>query len=144
MPRSAPSGMASALLAAMVACTPTAGPRRDSRRARPMRVEFERSGGFAGLRRVCTVDEATLPPDEVRQLRDLVQAAGFFDLPAEVTARRPGGDRFHYRVTVDDSERRHTVDLDEVAVPDGVRPLVDWLSRRATPAPLAGEPPRSP
>jgi hypothetical protein len=144
MPRSAGIGTASAVLAAMLACAPPAGRRPDALRARSMRVEFERSGGFGGLRRVCTVDEGTLPPDEVRQLRDLVQAAGFFDLPAEVTARRPGGDRFHYRVTVDDSERRHTVVLDEVAVPDGVRPLVDWLSRRATPAPLAGEPPRSP
>ena len=108
-----------------------------------MRVEFERSGGFAGLRRACTVDEATLPPEEAGQLRDLVQAARFYELPAEVTARRPGGDRFHYRLTVDDRERRHTVDLDEVAVPDGVRPLVDWLSRKATPAPGVGKPPRS-
>src|SRR5262249_15269227 len=119
-------------------------PRPDALGPRAMRVEFERSGGFGGLRRVCTVDEATLPPDEARQLRDLVHAARFFDLPAQIAAGQPGADRFHYRVTVDDGERRHAVDLDEVAVPDGVQPLVDWLSRRATPAPLAGDPPRSP
>src|SRR5262249_4466230 len=109
-----------------------------------MRVEFERSGGFGGLRRVCTVDGAALPPDDARRLCDLVHTARFFDLPPQIAAERPGGDRFPYRVTVDDGERRHVVALDAAAVPDGVRPLVDWLSRRATPAPLTGFPPRSP
>ena len=144
MPRSAGIGTASAVLAAMLACAPPAGRRPDALRARSMRVEFERSGGFGGLRRVCTVDEGTLPPEAARQLRDLVHGARFFDLPAEIRASQPGADRFRYRLTVDDGERRHTVDLDEAAAPDGVWPLVDWLSRRATPTPLAGEPPRSP
>ncbi|MBF8284669.1 MAG: hypothetical protein HW378_3584 [Anaerolineales bacterium] len=44
-----------------------------------MRIEFVRTGGFAGMRMATTVNTETLPPDEARVLRESVDAARFVD-----------------------------------------------------------------
>ncbi len=93
-----------------------------------MKVEFERSGGFAGIRLAAVIDEAALSPEEARLLHELVDAAGFFDLPPAVTTPSPGADRFQYKITVEAEGRRHTVDLSEAAAPAALRPLLQWLA----------------
>ncbi len=64
-----------------------------------MQITFERSGGFAGLITTTTVDTATLPASEANQLRLLVEAANFFQLPSTIA---PGSqpDRFQYQLTI--------------------------------------------
>jgi hypothetical protein len=92
-----------------------------------MRIEFERTGGFAGLRAATTVDTDTLPAAEADALRALVSAAGVFELPATLRASAPVRDQFAYKLTVTDGARTHTVRMDESAVPASARPLIDWL-----------------
>ena len=93
-----------------------------------MRIHFERTGGFAGMRMTTTVDTESLSPEEARDLHEMVDAAEFFDLPATIAAPTPGADRFHYKLTVETEGRRHTVDVAEAAVPKALRPLLQQLT----------------
>ena len=98
-----------------------------------MHLELTRSGGLAGLRRTAVVDDSVLPPDDVRTLRALVDQASVFDLPATIRSTGSRADRFQFHLTIDDGERRHTVDVDDGAVPALLRPLIDWLMERSAP-----------
>ena len=55
-----------------------------------MRVLFERTGGFAGMRLTATIDTESLSQKDARELTDMVHAAYFLDLPAVTSAPAPG------------------------------------------------------
>ncbi len=59
-----------------------------------MRISFERTGGFAGISKKTTVDTATLPAKEAKELPGLVEAAGLFNLPEKITSPNPQVDRY--------------------------------------------------
>lgn len=96
-----------------------------------MRVRFERTGGFAGVRVDATIDTDGLPPEEARELEEMVSAAGFFDLPAVVVPPAPGADRFQYSLTVRHEGREHTVKLGESAATGAMDILLQRLSTLA-------------
>ena len=96
-----------------------------------MRLDYERSGGFAGLRFTATVDTASLPAAEAAALREMVERAKFFDLPAVIPTLTPGADRFVYKLTVEVEGRRQAVEAGESAIPDALRPLIEQLQRMA-------------
>lgn len=92
-----------------------------------MRISFERSGGFAGINLVKVFDGATLSENEINQVRLLVEAADFFRLPKTITAKSPQPDRFQYLITVEDNNKKHTVEVGEQSMPGTLRPLIEWL-----------------
>src|SRR5713101_5662524 len=92
-----------------------------------MQVHFERSGGLAGLRISHDVDSANLSPEEASELSKLIEAAHFFELPAVLRAIQPGADRFQYKLRVKTDPQEHSVEFDETAAPEGLRPLLNWL-----------------
>ena len=94
-----------------------------------MRIEFERSGGFAGMRLSGSVDTSELPAEQARSLEEAVGAAQFWDLPGEIPGDRQGADRFQYIVTVKDADRRHTVHVGESAMPEALGALVKAVTR---------------
>lgn len=96
-----------------------------------MRIQFERSGGFAGMLVQATVDTNSLPPPEAGNIVDLVEDANFFNLPAQISSSSPGADQFQYKLTVEEGDRCHTVETSEGAVPDSLRPLLRQLTLRA-------------
>ncbi len=96
-----------------------------------MRVEFVRSGGFAGLRMAASVDTQTLPHAQAAEVEALVSNAGFFDLPEQLQSSSSGADRFQFRVMVTDGSRSHTVTVGEAAVPQSLRPLLDYMTNLA-------------
>ncbi len=96
-----------------------------------MRIQFERSGGFAGMRLTATIDTDALAPDEARELQALIEAARFFDLPAVIASPTPGADQFQYRLNVETAERRHTVEVGDAAAPDTLQPLLRKLTTLA-------------
>ncbi|MDQ3885557.1 MAG: hypothetical protein M3308_00715 [Actinomycetota bacterium] len=99
----------------------------------PPKVSFRRTGGlFAGG--VVTVsvsaDDLDAPAREALQ-RCLEQA----DL--EVLAERspisgPGADIYQYDIVLDRGGRRSQVVVAQTAVPDNLRPLIEWLEQRAS------------
>jgi hypothetical protein len=96
-----------------------------------MRIQFERTGGLAGMRVVATLDTESLSPEAARELSEMVGAARFFDLPAVTAAPAPGADQFHYKLTVEAEGRRHTVETADAAAPEALRPLLQRLARLA-------------
>jgi hypothetical protein len=96
-----------------------------------MRMTFERTGGFAGITMTKVFDTTTLPENEANQLRQLVDAADFFRLPATITSNTPQPDRFQYQLTVEENGKQHTVEVSEQAVPGTLRPLLEWLTAAA-------------
>jgi hypothetical protein len=88
-----------------------------------VRIEVERSGGFAGIRSSRSVDTNRLTAPEAAEWQRLVDAA---DLAAlEGPARNPAPDRFRYVISIDDGDRRRRATLDEEDLNHGRRELVD-------------------
>jgi hypothetical protein len=90
-------------------------------------MTFKRTGGFAGISIAKVFDTAALPAEEANQLRQLVDAADFFHLPATITSNPAQPDRFGYQLTVDENGRQHAVEVSEQGVPDTLMPLIEWL-----------------
>jgi len=74
------------------------------------------------------IDTASLPPEEAQDLREMVDAAGVYDLPARPDTPAPGADRFQYTLTVEDAGRQHTVEVGEAGASDELRALLRRLT----------------
>jgi hypothetical protein len=93
-----------------------------------MRIDFKRSGGFAGLKMSKTIDTNNLNPDESKRAINLVESSGFFDLPTVISGT--GEDRYQYNLTIDWDGRKHGVQIDESAIPPKLMPLIEWIERQ--------------
>jgi len=98
-----------------------------------VRIEFERSGGFANIPLRASLSADALGPQERAGLDALLARE-----PAGATARAGAPDRFQYDVTVIAGESRHRVRLGERELDEPLRALIDRLERAA--APEAGQP----
>ncbi|SRR6266849_2829934 len=95
-----------------------------------MRVEFRREGGFTGIPLTFELETESLAPEEAAALRELVEAADFFDLPAVISPPGLGADRFQYVLTLEENGKRHAVRTSE-PVPAALRNLIDFLVKFA-------------
>lgn len=77
------------------------------------------------------IDTTSLPAEQGQQLDDMINASGFFDLPREFTTSTPGADRFQYQVSIENNRRKHTVRMNEAAIPLSLKPLVNQLTKIA-------------
>ena len=94
----------------------------------PVRIEFERSGGYANIPLRAEVAADALDPQERAALDSLLERE-----PAGPPARAGAPDRFQYDVTVVAGATRHHVQLGERDVDAPLRPLIDRLERAAAP-----------
>jgi len=92
-----------------------------------IQIQFERSGGFAGIRQSHSISSDTLSPEEENKIIGLIETAHFFDLPPVLRSTQPGADRFQYKISVQSEQRQHTVQVDEAAVPAELQPFLAWL-----------------
>jgi hypothetical protein len=98
-----------------------------------VQVKLVRSGGFAGLDMVATVDTVDLSTDQ----QDLVATLLTGDLPGPGPGRsgRSGGaDQFSYQLEIQHGDRMVRRHWEEPEVPETVRPLLATLTRQAKPA----------
>jgi hypothetical protein len=95
-----------------------------------MRISLERTGGFAGIKKTTIADTELLSPSEVQQLHQLVQTADFFSLPTNISSSNQMSDRFSYKLTLQDSDRQHTVTASESVLPEILKPLIEWLATK--------------
>ncbi len=92
-----------------------------------MQLQFERSGGFAGLLIKVTVDTADLPSEKEKGWERALVEARFFDLPFNLVGEA-GPDSFVYKLTVVTAEKEHTVRCSEENVPEELRRLFRELT----------------
>ncbi|MGH2773525.1 MAG: protealysin inhibitor emfourin [Actinomycetota bacterium] len=98
-----------------------------------VRVEFQRSGGFAGMTMKATVDTAELSEEEARVLREMVEKVDWDRAGQNKTMPTRGADRFQYDFVVTRGERCYELTLPEAAVPDELKPLVERMTELARP-----------
>lgn len=95
-----------------------------------MQVKFVRSGGFAGLKMVATVDTVDLPSDQ----QDVVTRLLTEDLRSPGTSRPSGSDQFSYQLEIHHGDGTVRRQWQEPEVHEQVRPLLTALTREAKPA----------
>lgn len=96
-----------------------------------MLIEFERSGGHLPVTFKARVNSDLLSAQEATELSKLVADA---DMPErELSKPRDAPDSFDYMISIIDGKgRRLEVRLAEAQVSPRMRPLIAWLSKRAT------------
>ncbi len=96
-----------------------------------MKIQFERTGGFAGIPLRTSIDTDSLDEQSQQTVQNLVESSGFFALPSRLASPTPGADRFQFKVTIQDGNRSHTVEADEGALTPEVQALFQYITRLA-------------
>lgn len=95
-----------------------------------MRVYFERSGGFTGLRLKTAVDTADLPAEDAQEWEKCLAEAEFFNSPSRPQPEA-AADSFTYKLTVVTGEQEHTAAWSEENTPEQLRPMLRKLTAMA-------------
>jgi hypothetical protein len=97
-----------------------------------MRITFERTGGFMGRKVSLTLELDELPSDQAETLHRYLDEANFFTIegtPSSPGPTRFARDEFHYLITVETRDTKHTVRTTDATMPASLRPLIEELSR---------------
>ena len=97
-----------------------------------MRVNFRRSGGFAGLRSELEFETDSLPLEEQQEFQEYVNNASFFNLPESLLPSRRGGaaDYYQYRISIETPERKHSIVTTEFTTLPQLKPLIEYLTKK--------------
>jgi hypothetical protein len=96
-----------------------------------MQVEYERTGGFTGMRVAASFDLRQLQPTEAEQVQRLVEEAGFQKLPENIQGDSAIPDQFTYKISITADKWSHTVVATDDSLPDQLQPLVELLTQLA-------------
>lgn len=94
-------------------------------------ISFERSGGFSGIANTIIIDGNTLEIEEKQNLLKMIDDADFFKLKTNEIDTLSAPDQFSYKITIGIDHKEKTIHLSDPAVPDSLRPLINYLSRKA-------------
>ena len=99
-----------------------------------MRIQFKMEGGiayFPGLSKPITIDSDELPKQESDELKRLVNATRFFDLPTVTGSPSPGASDYRqYTITIEDDGKQHTVHLTDPIQDPNLQALLTYLKTR--------------
>lgn len=98
-----------------------------------MRIEYKCSGGFGGLRLAYRGETEELPFEQAKELSDLVEASGVFELtPKQLSKKSPAiPDDFSCQLTVLKAGRKKTLSFSELGAPENLRRLSVHLRKLA-------------
>jgi hypothetical protein len=95
-----------------------------------MKIYFERTGGFAGLRLSINLDLEFMPAGEAESLQKLIDEANLFTISEP--ENKPGmADSFQYKIIIEQNGKQRTLQFGDGTVPIGLQALVNDLSLRA-------------
>ncbi len=94
-----------------------------------MLIQFERRGGFAGIRKDTKLNTESIPSKAAQELLELIDKADFFNLPQKFPVPKKGADYFQYRLAIEEEGKKHTVEVSDPSVPATLRPLLQFLSK---------------
>ena len=95
------------------------------------RIQYERTGGFAGMRFHADFEPGDLPEEQSRALLDLLDELDFDELPEDLTAGASHPDQFIYTITVKTHKGERTVVVGDSSASDEMRELLRMLDRIA-------------
>lgn len=93
-----------------------------------IRIQYERTGGFAGLKLTTRFELDDLPDEQEKQLRDLLDELDFFELPVQILPARPGIDQFTHKIEVESKKGKHSVLTTDSVAPEKLRELIELLN----------------
>jgi hypothetical protein len=105
-------------------------------------LTFERTGGFAGLAQLLTVDsqgqatfqdlrsarltQGQLSPEEMTELQSLLEGSDFFS--QDVSQSRACFDCFNYGISLTQDSQSRLVRANSLGLDSRLEPLVEWLA----------------
>src|SRR6266851_434722 len=99
-----------------------------------MRIQLKMEGGiayFPGLNKPIAIDSDQLLEQESDELKRLVNATRFFDLPTVMGSPSPGAaDYRQYTITIQDEGKQHTVHLTDLIEDPNLQALLTYLKAR--------------
>jgi hypothetical protein len=99
-----------------------------------MRVQLKMEGGiafFPGLSKPIIIDSDQLSRQEADELKRLVDAAHFFELPTTMPSpARGAADYRQYTITIQDGSKLHTVHLTDPIEDPNLQALLAYLRAR--------------
>ena len=111
-----------------------------------MKINFHQSGGFDGLTRKCEIDTQTLPRPEAAEIELLVRGSDILKHKVRLFRRLAnyllhdyklvGCDILYYSVSVESGEDYYSINFHDLNIPNGFRPLLNYLRKHAQPEPL--------
>jgi hypothetical protein len=103
--------------------------RKSSKQPQPEMITFTQSGGFAGVRKGCHVPLVDLPPRIQARLKEVRR------LKNKDVGSSPPRDRILYQLRFQGGRGSPVVRLDDLTLPEKVRPLIVFLSAHSRPLP---------
>lgn len=94
------------------------------------RIQYERTGGFAGIRFAADFKPEDLPHDQSKELFDLLDDLDFDELPEKMLDDAVA-DGFTYSITVETNKKSHTVVTGDTSAPEKMQELLQLLTRIA-------------
>ncbi|KTC21953.1 hypothetical protein AO391_12975 [Pseudomonas marginalis ICMP 9505] len=97
-----------------------------------MQISIKENGGpafFPGLAKPRTVRLDALPEPDQQELRQLIEASNFFQLPQSTAPDRCKPGQVHYTLTVTEGEREHTVCMEAPVKSQALDGLVQCVRR---------------
>lgn len=95
-----------------------------------LKIDFKRSGGFAGVELTTRLDVDELTEDESKDVRAMVERLDLDRM--QDSSSGPGvPDRFVYELKIEHGERTVDVCIGEAELPEDLKPLVRDLEKRA-------------
>ena len=95
------------------------------------RIQFERTGGFAGIRFAADFKPDELPREQSKELFDLLDDLDFDELPENMYGESLIPDSFTYSITVETTRKTHTVVTGDASAPEKMQELLQLLNRIA-------------
>lgn len=90
-----------------------------------MKVRLKRTGGVTGMTKQWEIDFEMLPSEKAFEFKKLLEAANFFALGANLVSTGQNRDQFCYELTVEEAEKKHTVQCTESSL---TKPLMNLLN----------------
>ena len=95
------------------------------------RIQFERTGGFAGMRIARDIKLDDLPEDQAQAISELLDDLDFEELPEQIMNEQGMSDQFTYKITVETKKGKHTVVTGDSSAPEKLQELIQLLNRLA-------------
>lgn len=96
-----------------------------------MKVYFERTGGFAGMKTSVALDTEKMVPSESEKLHGLCNNIDFLKLPQKTETKSGAADTFHYKITIESDNGKRTIETSEMSMTPEFEDFVNFLSEKA-------------
>lgn len=96
-----------------------------------MLIRYQRSGGLANIPLSLDIDSEKLPEHKAKEIHRLIEEARLFDQPAKANVSKDAPDQFQYELTLEEGNRKHTIQTSDTAATNELLTLFDLLNDEA-------------